>query len=397
MRILLLSFYYTPDIGPGPLRAKSIIDSLLVESGKSGVKNVRIDVLTTMPNRYKSLTADALSFELSASVTIRRFSLPLHQSGMADQARAFVAFARAVLRQSRGVNYDIVIATSSRLMTAVLGAWVARNSKARLFLDIRDLFTDTMEDVLAKSLLRGLMPGFRWLERWAFRTADKINLVSAGFLPHVRAVAPAIQPSVFTNGIDNVFFERDFDRGSVNKIPVVLYAGNMGEGQGLHHIVPSIAQLLGAGICLRLVGDGGRRKALEEALNDLRVTNVRLLDPVSREDLLKQYRNADVLFLHLNDYLAFHKVLPSKIFEYAATGKPILAGVAGHAADFLREQVPGVEVFPPCDTVAMEAGLQRLLAGPRVIDRKAFCERYRRDTIMNNMAKEILSLKSERK
>ena len=61
--------------------------------------------------------------------------------------------------------------------------------------------------------------------------------------------------------------------------------------------------------------------------------------------MINEYQKANILFLHLNDLNSFHKVLPSKIFEYAATGKPILAGVKGYAAKFLREQVKGVEIF----------------------------------------------------
>jgi glycosyltransferase involved in cell wall biosynthesis len=394
MHILLLSFYYLPDIGPGPLRAKSIVDALQVVSERSGLTKLSIDVLTTLPNRYHSFTAEAPELEQAADVTIWRFALPAHQSGMADQSRAFVVYARSVLRQVKGQEYDVVIATSSRLMTAALGAWAARQCKAKLYLDIRDLFTDTMQDVLAKSPLRIFMPAFRWLERWTFRRADQLNVVSAGFLPHIQAVTPALQPSVFTNGIDDAFLASEFSGVTSNKMPVVLYAGNMGEGQGLHHIIPPIAQALEGQVCFGILGDGGRRKTLVDALTASGAENVEVLDPVSREALFTQYRKADVLFLHLNDYPAFRKVLPSKIFEYAATGKPILAGVAGHAADFLREQVPGVEVFPPCDAVAMEAALHRLLAGPRVIDRQAFCERYRRDRIMQNMATEILALGS---
>ena len=51
MRILVLSYYYPPDIGPGSLRAKSIVDALLDE----GPSNLKIDVITTKPNRYHSL------------------------------------------------------------------------------------------------------------------------------------------------------------------------------------------------------------------------------------------------------------------------------------------------------------------------------------------------------
>ena len=387
MRILLLSFYYPPDIGPGPLRAKSIVDALLAVGGQA----IQIDVLTTLPNRHHTLKVTAPVEEQFRAVSITRIALPEHKSGMVDQARAFVRYARAVQQRVRGRRWDVVVATSSRLMTASLGAWVAKRRDAMLYLDIRDLFTDTMEDVLAKSPLRGLLPGFRALERWTFRAARQMNVVSVGFLPHIQRVAPGLTPTVYTNGIDPTFVETDFAQSTPTEKPVVLYAGNMGEGQGLHRIVPDVAAAR-PDVQFRLIGDGGMRWVLMESVEHLSMSNVEILNPVARDALMDAYRQADVLFLHLNAYKAFHKVLPSKIFEYAATGKPILAGVGGHAADFLKEHIPGVEVFPPCDSNAMQAGLQRLLSGPRMIDRSEFCSLHLRENIMEQMAGDIFAL-----
>ena len=87
MRILLLSFYYPPDIGPGPLRAQSLVDAL-----KTQDKSVCIDVMTTLPNRYNSININAHKLELNEKVTIHRFQLPEHQNGMYDQAIAFTKF-----------------------------------------------------------------------------------------------------------------------------------------------------------------------------------------------------------------------------------------------------------------------------------------------------------------
>jgi len=249
----------------------------------------------------------------------------------------------------------------------------------------------TMEDVLVKSPLRGLLPMFRVLERWTFCAASKINVVSSGFLPHIQKVAPGLAPTVYTNGIDSVFVETNFAKSIPTGKPVVLYAGNMGEGQGLHHIIPRVAAAMPS-VHFRLVGDGGMRKALINSIDRLALPNVEILNPVARNALMDEYRQADVLFLHLNAYKAFHKVLPSKIFEYAATGKPILAGVGGHAADFLRENLPGVEVFAPCESDAMQASLRRLLAGQLTIDRAEFCSHYLRQNIMEKMARDILAL-----
>lgn len=388
MRILILSFYYPPDIGPGPLRAKSLVDALIdVEDAQ-----LHIDVMTTMPNRYHSLTTSAPITEQQGTVSIQRFSLPPHQSGMKDQARAFFSYARVVLKHSRGQQWDLVLATSSRLMTATLGAWIAKRSGAQLYLDIRDLFTDTMEDVLANSPLRLLMPAFRFLESRTFRSAGKINVVSSGFLPHIKNVVPTIEPTVFTNGIDSEFVTTDFSPSKISELPSVLYAGNIGQGQGLHHIIPSAAAALDGLANFTVIGDGGECKALQHLIQDNALSNVQIIEPVPRDELLKHYRKADILFLHLNGFKAFRKVLPSKIFEYAATGKPILAGVAGHAADFLREHVPGVEVFDPCDVEALQTGLRRLLEGPSMIDRTEFCSIYSRKNVMRQMAQDVYEL-----
>jgi len=117
---------------------------------------------------------------------------------------------------------------------------------------------------------------------------------------------------------------------------------------------------------------------------------VRVMPPVERSRLLELYRGSDYLFLHLNDFEAFRKVLPSKIFEYAATGKPILAGVAGHAATFLRTNVRNTAIFPPCDAAAGVRALSTLQSGHT--DRSDFLERYRRSRIMQEMAEDVLAV-----
>ncbi|MCC5870739.1 MAG: glycosyltransferase family 4 protein [Gammaproteobacteria bacterium] len=390
MRILILSFYFPPDLSAGSFRARALVEALEAEAGSS----LSLDIITTAPNRYQSHQVIAPEFEELGSVRIHRIALPAHQSGMRDQAKAFSVYARRVNVLTRARRWDLVVATSSRLMTAALGASVARRSRSYLYLDIRDLFTDTMNDLLAESTLRLLLPVFDRLERWTLRRADRVNVVSAGFLPHVHKVLPEQPVRTFTNGIDEEFMDIDFAKREQDRsqLPLIVYAGNIGDGQGLHRVIPGAAKRLEGKAKLRIIGDGGRRAQLERNLLEPATSNVALLPPVSRIKLFDHYRDADILLLHLNDHPAFHKVLPSKIFEYAATGKPILAGVAGYAADFLRSEVPGVEVFAPCDAAAMSDAAERLFRIRQVVDREAFCERYARKSIMREFAKDILAL-----
>ena len=387
MRILVLSFYYPPDIGPGSLRAKSIVDAIIKEAGN----NVQVEVITTMPNRYQSLNTFALERENNSKVNINRINLPSHRNGMFDQTRAFILFVYKVKKLISNKNWDIVVATSSRLMTASLGAWIAKQTGSKLYLDIRDLFTDTMNSVLAKKPLYILMPFLLILEKWTFKSCDMLNLVSAGFLNHFKKITPNLSPSVYTNGVDKMFLKNNFSNNETNSKPLILYTGNIGDGQGLHNIIPKAANEL-EDIQFRLIGDGGERNLLIDNVLQKSLINVEILKPVMRHDLLNEYKKADILFLHLNNYEAFQKVLPSKIFEYAATGKPILAGVSGYAAKFLADHVEGVEIFHPCDLESMKHGLQKLLNGPKIIDRKNFCLNFSREKIMKKLAKDILSL-----
>jgi hypothetical protein len=64
--------------------------------------------------------------------------------------------------------------------------------------------------------------------------------------------------------------------------------------------------------------------------------------------------------LHLNAFPAFEKVLPSKIFEYAGLGKPILAGVAGYPASFIQNEVNNAQVFEPCNVAEAVLAFERL-------------------------------------
>ncbi len=53
-----------------------------------------------------------------------------------------------------------------------------------------------------------------------------------------------------------------------NPNPTILYAGNIGQGQGLEKIIPKALKYYRQSFKFVLVGDGGRRKKLENKLFD---------------------------------------------------------------------------------------------------------------------------------
>jgi glycosyltransferase involved in cell wall biosynthesis len=83
------------------------------------------------------------------------------------------------------------------------------------------------------------------------------------------------------------------------------------------------------------------------------------------------------------------KVLPSKLFEYAATGKPILAGVRGYSRQFISDNVEGAAVFAPKDASALVDAVRRLTV--EHWERERFKHEFSRGRIMDRMALDVLS------
>jgi glycosyltransferase involved in cell wall biosynthesis len=390
MRLLFLTFYFPPDLSAGSFRATALVDALL----ERGPRDLQIDVLSTAPNRYHTFTHQVSEIERRPGLEIRRIALPAHHNDMLGQARSFAAFARAVLRHTAGARYDLVFATSSRLMTATLAAAAARRTKARLYLDLRDIFVDTINDVLPAGLGWPMHVLFDRVERWTVGQADRVNLVSRGFESYFQRRYAGRAFGFVTNGIDEEFAAAASSVAAPAgpaAVTRIVYAGNIGEGQALHEIVPELARRLHGRVRFMVVGDGGRRAALAAAVAGL--DNVELRPPMARTGLLEVYQAADVLFLHLGAVPAFEKVLPSKLFEYAALGKPVLAGVSGYAADFIRAEIDNAGVFRPTDVDGAVRALESL--DLTTAPRPRFVAKFARARLSRELADDILRVAAQ--
>lgn len=390
-RILLLSFYYPPDLSAGSFRAEALVNALRTELGDL----VEIEVVTTQPNRYHSFTANAVSIERLPLLTIRRIDVPAHRSGIRDQTQSFVSFAINALKITRHKKYDLVFATSSRLMTASLGAMIAKRNGCGLYLDIRDILVDTLRELLPSRWGKLAASIFSPIERWTVKQATRVNLISPGFLPYFTTRYPGREFTLYTNGVDDLFIEhlQASQPPPPKKRPQrlqVVYAGNIGTGQGLHQILPELAIRLTDRVDFHLIGAGGALETLKKALEHAGVKNVRISPPMKREQLLRVYHQADVLFLHLNNLKAFRRVLPSKLFEYAATDKPIWGGMSGYAGRFAQKRITNIALFPPCDVEAAIQALQRL--DIKKTSRLDFVQQFSRRSIKKKMAQDVLQI-----
>ncbi len=387
MRILFLSYYFEPDLSAGSFRNTPLFKELLSQLNDDDF----IHVITTQPNRYNTFKSKADSIEIGSNYKINRIEVPLHNSGLFDQAKSFFVFYRKALKFARVNNYDLVYASSSRLFTAFLGRRIASKQKILLYLDIRDIFVDTLSDIF-KNRKYFQIPAvlfLRLIEKYTFSQANHINLVSEGFKEYFH-MYPKPDYTFFTNGIDDEFLNTKQASSKVQSdIKIIVYAGNIGSGQGLEKIIPHAAKLLGNKYLFKIIGDGGTKCLLKNKVEELGLTNVEIISPVPRNKLVDYYTEADFLFLHLNNLEAFKKVLPSKIFEYATFNKPIIAGVSGYAYKFIQENISNYILFYPANVNDFVVKLQEFRYD--IIDSKEFVTKFSRKNIMKEMARSILS------
>jgi len=385
MRILYLTFYFEPDLCAGSFRNSSLVQELSASLGPDNL----ISVVTTMPNRYSSFSEKAVPYEKTGNTEVFRIKLPHHKSGFTDQAFAFKTFFIEALRISRNQQFDMVFASSSRIFTAFLGSFISRKKNIPLYLDIRDIFVDTMKDVIKSRLIKfPLLIVLNNIEKYTFSRATHINLISEGFKPYFKKYRKP-KYSYFTNGIDTEFLNLPESTNLPDSELIITYAGNIGEGQGLHKIIPHAAALLGPGYKFRIIGDGGKKKELLDLVQAAKIGNFEILPPVSRKELIEYYNQSHFLFMHLNDYEAFEKVLPSKVFEYGASDKPIIAGVGGFASEFIESNLTNYILFPPGDVQSLVHQLEKYHF--KFLTRNSFKENFARENINKEMAVSIIN------
>ena len=129
---------------------------------------------------------------------------------------------------------------------------------------------------------------------------------------------------------------------------VVSYIGTLGMAHALETVVDAARLSEDPEVLFLIAGTGANEDALRAYAEG--VENVRLISKLPREEALKLLKASDVSLIHLKDNPVFRTVLPSKMFEAMAFGKPIILGVRGEAERLLKEAESGICFTPESAT-----------------------------------------------
>lgn len=302
------------------------------------------------------------------------------------------------------------MATSPQFFCGWAGTLCAVLTWNHFLLEIRDIWPESITTVGA--MKKGIAIRFlEVMEKWMYQSASWIVAVGEGYKQKVIARAPTTSNriSVITNGVDlTLFHPEDKDhrfqsQWGLNGKFVCAYVGTIGMAHGLEVVLRAAAIAKNRNdlsIKYLLVGDGAEKRRLQslsqaQGLSDWIVFTGRL----PKEEMSQALSNSDCLLVHLKKSELFESVIPSKIFEAMAVGKPILMAVRGEAAEIVQASGSGLDLQPESEE-ELDAAVQKLKSDPlfyqSLCDKgRSFVEdHYSRDVLADRYLKLIRQLQA---
>jgi glycosyltransferase involved in cell wall biosynthesis len=359
VRILFFSHYFPPEVNAPAMRTYEHC----VRWARAGHD---VTIVTCAPNCPDGVVFPGYTNSLRPQTepvdglrVLRVWTFLSPNSGTFRRIANYLSYMlSAVWAAIRLPRPDVVMATSPQFFCGWTGVLAARLKRAPLILEIRDIWPESIHAVGAIRN-RWLLRFLEFLEQRMYCAAAHIVAVGDGYRHKILQKANvANRISVITNGVDlGRFVPRDPDVrflqawGLEGKF-VCSYVGTIGMAHGLEVVVEA-AKILrrkgrqDIGVCL--VGDGAlrerlQRRAEDEGVSDLVVFTGRR---PSRE-IPAILASSDACLIHLAKRELFGTVIPSKIFETLAMGKPIIMGVRGEARRIVMDAGAGIEMEAEC-------------------------------------------------
>lgn len=314
------------------------------------------------------------------------YRTPLYVPGKATSLRRILhefSFAVGSLphwgRAGFGGRFDVVICVAPAFHLGLLALLYAKFRRVPLVYHIQDLQVDAAKELGMISNPTFLKTLFS-LEKLILNHATLVSTISEGMLRKIQAKGVAAAKTLlFPNWVDETHIrpvpKAESLRAEFGLHPtdqVVLYAGNLGEKQGLDLII-EVARRFRTQPSVRflIVGSGGGKATLEEKVRGYGLENVLFFPLQPYEKLSALLATAD-LHLVLQKKSAADLVMPSKLTGIlAAGGCALVTALPGTSLHRVVERHELGILVEPESVEALRQGLETALS----VD----LERYRRN------------------
>lgn len=352
MKIGILTQYYPPETG-APQGRLADLASAIVERGHS------VYVLTAMPNYPRGKIyagyGGLLRREETADTTVwRSYVYPTRSvAGIARLANYFSFVASSLIAGSLTLpRLDFLITESPPLFLGLSGFVLSRLKGAQWIFNVSDLWPESV--VRLGLVKRGLrLAAAERLEAFCYRHARLVSGQTREILDSIEKRFPTVPTYHLSNGVDTSRFgphrrsseARVMLAEGLHASCIAVYAGLHGAAQGLSHVLDAAVSLEALdGLGIVFIGDGPEKEALVARARELRLTNVRFLDPQPRDSIASLVASADIALVPLGKWLP--GAVPSKLYEAMGSGIPVVLMAQGEAVDILENADAGVSVGP---------------------------------------------------
>ncbi|MEF9933457.1 MAG: glycosyltransferase family 4 protein [Cetobacterium sp.] len=334
MNILFVLDNFPPDLGAASFRFESIVKSL-ADRGNN------ITILASLPNRISDVDINLDEFKYQNVKVIRVKNKKMGNNIFSRAMTYFLFFLSSMVTGIKlGQNCQIIIASTPQLFVGFSGAIISTFSRKKFILDIRDLWPDIVLDMGVMKKYNPIYLGLKFIEYLMYKKADFIVYNSPGFKLYLESKYDNEKIKLITNGIDDYileYFEDKKFKVQAKEKYKLMYAGNLGIAQDIKILV-EFSKNYRDKVEILLIGKGSQEDLIRKQIQREKIKNITLESSVPRKELLERYMEADILFLQLKDIKMFEKTIPSKIFEYLATKKPIIYGLEGIGKNILQNE-----------------------------------------------------------
>ncbi len=407
-RLLIFSYNYPPDQSAGAIRVRSLVNAL---SSTTACPNITI--FCSRPIRFGF--THHYEDHTNKSITVRRFWVPYLGLGSFAAAFSYFFFFIQVIPASLFVRPNLIWVTSAKLLTSFVASLCSILNRCNLMIDIRDTFSDNFF-YFYRWKLRIVFHGLILLiENFVVRKATAINIVSRGFEEAYLGWESILKKKKislthYSNGIESDIRCKIQNLQSKSKIKsknyTISYLGNLGEGQNILGLVQDLYQnyhlcneLYSENIKFNIYGSGSQFDIIYNLLNSNKHQKfnnilsyiVELKGFIPHNDIYDVYNNSDCLFLQLSNIKSLSMVIPTKVFEYAATSLPIIYSASGFSRSFISK-IDGTIYFKRSNSKSL---LRAINISKEIniddLSRSKFLKEFDSDHIYRKYAHEIIS------
>src|SRR5271167_2567397 len=263
---------------------------------------------------------------------------------------------------------DVIVAETDPPLLGALAAVLKRRWGCRLVYNVQDLYPDIAE-VTGGVRSPFLLELLRRANDYAYERADLIvtlghdmarRIVDKGVPTNKVVVVPDWVDCRRIHPLDSNPLRRSFG----DKF-VVMYSGNIGLSQQLEAVLEAAGRLRDdERILFAMIGEGARKKWLEERARAMGLSNVIFLPYQPEENLAESLSAADLHLIPLAPGAA-GCLVPSKIYGILAAGRPFIAMMEENAevAQIAREDAVGF-VVRPGDVDALTGAIRAAVDAP---------------------------------